>query len=77
LEASPEKMESEVEHQEVPTEEAAVKSSGTMEKQNKGRHLAAGRPGEPKELTTGDCGSRKEVGCRLQDCVPPCKSGMA
>jgi hypothetical protein len=31
-----------VEHQEVPTEEATLKSSGTMKKQHRVRHLAAG-----------------------------------
>jgi hypothetical protein len=57
-EPNPEDMESEVEHREVPTEEAAVKSSGTMKKRHRGRHLAAGRSGEPKELTRRNCGSQ-------------------
>jgi hypothetical protein len=47
---NPEDMESEVEHQEVPMEEAAVISSGTIKKRHRGRHLAAGQHGEPKEL---------------------------
>jgi hypothetical protein len=38
----PEGTESEVECREVPTEEAAVKSSGTMKKRRRGWHLAAG-----------------------------------
>jgi hypothetical protein len=42
---NPEGMESEMEHREVSTEEVAVKSSGTMKKRHKGRHLAAGRRG--------------------------------
>jgi hypothetical protein len=42
MEPYPEKMESEVEHWEVPMEEAAVKSSGTMKKRYRGWHLAAG-----------------------------------
>jgi hypothetical protein len=50
-----------MEHREVPTEEAAVKSSGTMKKWHRGRHPAAGRHGEPKELTRGDCGSRGKL----------------
>jgi hypothetical protein len=54
-------MESDVEHLEVSTEEAAVKSSGIMKKRQMGRHLAAGRRGEPKELTRGDCGSRRKL----------------
>jgi hypothetical protein len=45
-----EAMESEVEHREVPIEEAAVKSSGTMKKRYRGRNLAAERRGESKEL---------------------------
>jgi hypothetical protein len=43
-------MESGVEHQEISTEEAAVKFSGTM-KRYQDWHLAAGRCREPKELT--------------------------
>jgi hypothetical protein len=31
--------------------EATVKSLGAMKQQHRGRHLAAGRRGEPKELT--------------------------
>jgi hypothetical protein len=57
-ELSPEEMESEVERREVPTEEAAVKSSRTMKKRHRGRRVAAGRRGKPKELTRSDCGSR-------------------
>jgi hypothetical protein len=58
---SKEDIEPEVEHREVPMEEAAVKSSGTIKKQHKGRHLAAGRRREPKGLTLGDCGSRRKL----------------
>jgi hypothetical protein len=57
-EPSPEEMESEVERREFPTKEAAVKSSRTMKKRHKGRRMAAGRRGKPKELTRRDCGSR-------------------
>jgi hypothetical protein len=56
-ELNPEDMKSGVEHWEVPTEEAVVKSLGIMKKLHRGRHLAAGQRGEPKELTRGDCGS--------------------
>jgi hypothetical protein len=49
------------EHQEVPGEEVAVKSSGKVKKRHRGRHLAAGRRGEPRELTQGNCGPRKEL----------------
>jgi hypothetical protein len=57
-ELSPEEMESKVERREVPTEETAVKSSRTMKKRRRGRRVAAGRRGKPKELTRSDCGSR-------------------
>jgi hypothetical protein len=50
-EPNPEDMEYEVERREVPTEESAVKSSATIKKRHRGRHLAAGRRGESKELT--------------------------
>jgi hypothetical protein len=50
-ELNPEDMESEVEQQEVPTEEAAVKSSGTMKKWHRGWHLTAGQRSKSKELT--------------------------
>jgi hypothetical protein len=55
MEVSPGKKELNLEDMEsvveVPMEEAAVKSLGAMKKHHRGRHLAAGRHGEPKELT--------------------------
>jgi hypothetical protein len=59
-EPNPEDMESEVEHWEVPMEEAAVKSLGAMKKRYRGWKLAARRHGEPKELTR-DCGSQRKM----------------
>jgi hypothetical protein len=50
-ETNKEDMEPKVEHREVPTEETAVESSGTMKKRYRGRHLVAGWRGEPKELS--------------------------
>jgi hypothetical protein len=44
-------LESEVERRDVPTEEAAVKSSGRTKKRPRGRHIAAGRSRKSKELT--------------------------
>jgi hypothetical protein len=41
-ELNQEDMESEGEHGDVPTEEATVKSSGTMKKLHRGWHIAAG-----------------------------------
>jgi hypothetical protein len=67
-EPNPEKMEantvevkSVVVHEEFRTEAAAVKSSGTMKKRNRVRHLAAGRDGEPRELNRGNCGLRRNL----------------
>jgi hypothetical protein len=56
-----EDIKSKVEHREVPTEEAAVKSLGIMKKQHRGQYLATGRREEPKELTRGDCGSWRKL----------------
>jgi hypothetical protein len=41
VEPNPKMLQAEVEHQEVPTEEATVKSSGTKKKRHVGQHLAA------------------------------------
>jgi hypothetical protein len=59
-------MQSVGEHQEVPREEAAVIPVRGRKRRHRGRKQAAGRCGEPKELTQGDCGSRKKLaaGCR-------------
>lgn len=58
---NPEDMESKVEHQEVPMEEATLKSSGTMKKQHRGQHLVAGQCREPKELAQRDCRSQRKL----------------
>jgi hypothetical protein len=59
-------MKAVAEHQEVPMEEAVVKSSGTMKKRHRGRHRAAERRGDPKKLNRGECGSRTKfaAACR-------------
>jgi hypothetical protein len=64
-----EHMECEVEHWEVPTKEATVKSLGTMKKWHRSGHLAAGRPGEPNELTQGYCGSWKKLAATCRTVV--------
>jgi hypothetical protein len=64
------------EHQEVSKEEASVKSSGTMKKWHRGRHLAAGRRREPEGLNRGDCGSRRKL-ATAQKGIPSCSSGTA
>jgi hypothetical protein len=66
MEANPEmetnsEMQSSGEHQNVPKEGVAVKSSRTTKKRHRGRNLAAGRRGEPKDLTRGDCESRRKL----------------
>jgi hypothetical protein len=80
LEANPEKLErnaemmqSEVEHQEVPTEEATVKSLGTMKK----RHRLASScrtTQRAKGTNTKRLWISMEVGCHLQEGVPSCSS---
>jgi hypothetical protein len=56
-----EMMQSVGEHQEVPREEAAVIPVRGRKRRHRGRKQAAGRHGEPKELTRGDRGSRKKL----------------
>jgi hypothetical protein len=72
--ANPEKMEAdsaELEavavHRRVPVEDVILKPVGGRKKRHGGRHVAAGRRGEPKELTRGDCGSRRKLtaACRM------------
>jgi hypothetical protein len=60
-ELNTEDVESEVEHREVPKEDAIVKSVKGRKKRHSGRKLAAGRRGEPKELTQGNRGSRRKL----------------
>jgi hypothetical protein len=49
------------EHQEVPKGNAVVKPVKWRKKQHRGRKLAAGQRGEPKELTRGIYRSRKKL----------------
>jgi hypothetical protein len=60
-EPSPEMMQPVGEHQEVPREEAAVIPVSGWKRRHRGRKQAAGRCGEPKELTRGEGGSRKKL----------------
>jgi hypothetical protein len=54
-------------------EGAALKSSGTMKKQHGGCHISAGLHGtDPRKLLVPE-----EAGCRLQEGVLLCRSGMA
>jgi hypothetical protein len=70
LEENLEEMQSKAEHQEVHMEDAVVKPVRGWKKQHRGQHLAAGQRGEPKELTRGDCGSRRKLAaaCRKVSC---------
>jgi hypothetical protein len=61
LKGNPEGMECGSEHREVPKEDAVVKPVKGQKKRLKGRKLAAGRHGESKQLTQGDCGSRRKL----------------
>jgi hypothetical protein len=70
LEANPEETESETEHQEVPNEEAAVETVGTLED----RHLAAERHRQPKKQTQSNSRSQKKLAttCRqMSRCAIP------
>jgi hypothetical protein len=53
-------MQSVEEHQEIPMEDAAVIPVKGWRKRRRARKPAAGRRGEPNELTQGDCGSGKK-----------------
>jgi hypothetical protein len=54
-------MQSVGEHQEVPKDEAAVMPVGGLRKRRRDRNLAAERRQKPKELTRGDCRSRRKL----------------
>jgi hypothetical protein len=64
-------MESEEKHQEAPKENAIVKQVKGRKKRHRGRKPAAGRCGEPKELTLSVCGSGKKLAaaCRKVSAV--------
>jgi hypothetical protein len=47
-------------HEEVPKEEAAVKSFGTLKKLHRGQHLAIGCFEKPKEWTQDNGGCPKK-----------------
>jgi hypothetical protein len=56
-----EMMQSTEEHQVVPREDAIVIPVRGRKRRHRGQKEAAGRRGEPKELTRGDRGSRKKL----------------
>jgi hypothetical protein len=69
-EQEPGTMQSMEEHQEIPKEKVVMKPVKGRKKRHRGRKPAAGRHGEPKELTRGDCGfGRKSAAtCRKVSC---------
>jgi hypothetical protein len=63
VKANPDEMEPNLEHRKVPNEDAAVEG---RKKWHRCRKVAAGRRGEPKELTPRRLWIQKvDVGCRL------------
>jgi hypothetical protein len=69
-EPTSENMDSGAEHREAPMEDSIVKPARGWKKWQRGQHLAAGRCGEPEELTRGDCGSQGKLAatCRQVSC---------
>jgi hypothetical protein len=61
LEVNPEEIESKVEHEEVPKEEATVETFGALKEQYRDRHLAVGRCQQQNKLTQGNGGSWKKL----------------
>jgi hypothetical protein len=59
-----------VAQREVPNEDAVVKPVEGRKKRHRAKKQAAGRRGEPKKLTRGDCGSRMKLAaaCRKGSC---------
>jgi hypothetical protein len=70
LEANPEEIESEAEHQEAPKEEAAVETFGALKERYGEQHLAIRHCGQLKKWTQGSDGSQKKLAtaCRGMTC---------
>jgi hypothetical protein len=75
-EPDPRMMQSIEEHWEIPKEEATVMPVGKPRKRRRIRNLAAERRQKMEGQDPGKKRIQEEVGCRLQEGVPPCKSGM-
>jgi hypothetical protein len=69
-EPTSEEIESEVEHEGVPKEEAAVQSVRALKNRHGNRNLAVGCRGQLKKWTQGNGGSRKKLAaaCRGMTC---------
>jgi hypothetical protein len=76
-EPDPGMMQSIEEQQDIPKGEATVMPVGEPRKQHRVRNLVAKCRQKIKERTGGKKGIQEEVGCRLQEGVPLCKSSMA
>jgi hypothetical protein len=61
MEANSGEQKSAAVREEIPKDEDTVKTSGAMKKRHRGRNLAAGRHGEPKDWTQGNSGSGKKL----------------
>jgi hypothetical protein len=61
IEPDPGMMQSVVEHQVAPKDDAIVKLVKGWKKRHRGRKPAAGRRGEPKEMSRGDCGAGRKL----------------
>jgi hypothetical protein len=48
-------------HEDIPKEEAIVKTVGALKKWHRDRHPAIRCHGQPKKRTQGNCGSRKKL----------------
>jgi hypothetical protein len=59
-------MQAAAEHQEVPREDTVVIPIRKQKWRHRGLKQAARRHGEPKELSRGDCGSRKKLAAACQ-----------
>jgi hypothetical protein len=70
-EPDPGMMQSIEQHQEISKGEVAVMPVGESRKRRRVQTLSAERYQKRKKLTRGYNGSREEIGCRLQEGVPP------
>jgi hypothetical protein len=64
-------------HEEVPKEEAAVKTVRALKKQYGDRHLIVGCRQQLQKWTPGQWWVPEEVGCHPQRDESPCRSGKA
>jgi hypothetical protein len=68
IETDPGMMQSTEEHQDILSEDVAVLPVKGLKKRLRVRKLTAGRSGEPKELTRGNCGSRRKLAAACRRC---------